>query len=445
MTVDSARKVLSLAELASPQTKPGRTRSLSKLAAAFPNARIEGRGHTLAELADQPLNKKGPNGAALTLGDGTIDKNGDIDVTRLFEPELRKFNQNLVIHKHDEHPIPLEFGLRSGAFCVREPAHQAALASAGFKTTKEGVPTFDMRDIGQVERALTALGFDASDDKRVARELMRLGVSVPLSREDKLRRVVCGLLDSPLNYIDLEHELVAADSVVDRNASITPTVYGSAKVSTERPGYVILTYKRFNTHSYAAQGSRLTELLGKDKKSQHEGDMEATFVKIGATSHALEAVLAARHSYGELYSAAQVAEFETETGLDAPTIGVSYKAHGGDLVGNATRRTFAGAGEHGVREGDWRDHLLSEVFGGVADTKSGGGSRLLARDQINLVLEADDQQTLNLKVRLGEQRKGLFGTKLFDQFNDGVRMDRFLGTSWFYRQEALNIEKARRR
>lgn len=438
--VDAGRTAVTLADLTDLQAKAGRKLSLGELATAYPNARIDGKGRPLAELAKQPLNKLGPDGSALTLAAGTIDKNGDVDVTRLFGAELKQFNQNLVLHKKDELPIPLEYGLRSGEFCVGDPAQQKALA--GLRTTKDGLPTFDMKDVKQVEAALVALGVDPSDNVRIASELMKQGVSVPLSREDKLRRVVCGLLDSPLNYVDLDDKVVEAAHVGDHNASITPTVYGSAKVSTENPGDVILSYKRFNNHSYAAQGGKVAKLLGKDTKSQHEGDMEATFVKIDTASHELKAVLAARHSYGELYSPAQVARFQAETGLDAATIGVSQMAHGGDLVGNATRHTFAGAGEDGVREGDWKDHVLSEDFAGVGDTKAGGGSVLLKREQINLVLEADDQQTLNMKVRLGDQRKGVFGTKVLDKFNDGVRMDRFMGTSWFYKQEQLNQDKA---
>lgn len=439
---DLARATLALDELAGLQEKAGRRLTLGELAKAFPNARLSGKGQPLSELARQPLEKTGLDGKAVTLAAATVDKNGDLDVTRLFQQELHTFNQHLVIEKGDELPMPLEFGLRNGSFCVAEPAHQQALAAAGFGKRPDGHLAFDLRDVSQVKRALAALGVDPGDRGRITRELYRQGVSVPLSAEDKLRRVVCGLLDSPNNYVDLDDRLVEAAHVGDHNEAIRPTVYGSAKVSPENPGHVILGYKRFNNQSYAAQGGRVANALGKDTKSQHEGDMEMTFVKIDARTHQLESMLAGRHSYGELYDRAEVARLQAETGLDGPALSVSFKAHGGDLVGARERQTFAGHGEDGVREGDWKDTVLTERFSGVRDTAPGGRATLLRREDLNLVLEADDQQALNMKVRLGDQREGLLGTKLLDQFNDGVRMDRFFGTSWFYRQEQLNQSKA---
>lgn len=431
---------LSVADIQALQASRGATLTLAQLAQEHPNARINGVGLTLAQLAAVPLNKKA-NGVELTLGAGTVDKNGDVDVTRLFHPQLKEFNQHLLLHKGDERPVPLEYSLRNGTFHVVEPAHQPALAAAGFERNKDGHVTFDLRDMEQVNRAVRALGVDPADDAAVNRQLSTLGVSVRLSREDQLRRVVCGLLDSPVNHVDLDNRLVASDRVGDHNNEFKATVYASAKVSPEHPEHVVLCYKRFNNQSFSAQGGWVANALGKDRKSQHEGDMEATFVKMGTQSHQLESVLAARHSYGELYDRNAVERQLAATGQDALTVAVSFKAHGGDLAGTNTRKTFAGHGEDGVTAGDWKDHVLPESFPGLADART-GGAEFIPRHTIRLVLEADDQQTLNMKVRLGEQRKGLFGTGVLDMFNDGVRMDRFMGTGWFYRQEALQTGKS---
>lgn len=439
MMLAAPRRNLPTEEILELQRAAGRPLTLSELALAFPEARIDGRGQTLSALAKRPIHLSWPDGTPLTLGVGTIDKNGDIDLTPVFAAQLAQHNQHLVMHKGDEAPIPLELGLRNGQFSVRDPEHRRALEGLGLEQTK-ALTRFDMRDVSQLERVLGALGVDAKDERQIDLELKKAGVQVELSPEDRLRRVVCARLDSKSNYIDLDDHLV--NRVGGHNHLFQPTVYASAKVSTEHPDAVILGYKRFNHQSYAPQGGRIVGLLGKNKKSQHEGDMEMTFVKMNVETHALESILTGRHSYGELYQKDQVAQNLRDTGLDAPAISISYKAHGGDLARAEGRQTYAGHGKDGVTPGDWKDHVLTEQFLGVADTPEGGKAVLIRRESIKLVLESDDQQVLNMKVRLGDQRDGLFGTGLFSRFDDGVRMDRFFGTRWFFEQERLNTRSS---
>ncbi|MBI2568574.1 MAG: hypothetical protein HYV63_16250 [Candidatus Schekmanbacteria bacterium] len=430
---DAARQSVSLEDVRAREAQVGRSLSVGELARTYPNARLQGRGETLAEIARTPLNKQGPDGAELTLAAATIDRNGDLDVSHLFREELRAHNQNLLIEKGDELPVPLEHSIRNADFVIRDAEQRERLQQAGFRA-RDGAVRIDMSDMAQVDKALRATGVDPKDAAQVAADLRSQGVATPMSGDDQLRRALLGRLDSPRNEIDIDDRLV--DHVGDHNAGITPTVYASAKVSPEHLDEVILAYKRYNNQSYAGQGSWVTQLLGKDEASQHEFDSEATFVKIGMRDHEVESVLAARHYFGELYEQDDLAALRDRTGRDDLTTSVSYKAHGSRLAENEEVDAWAGHGADGVKWYDPRDHILKDKFRGYGDVAR-GDAVLIPSEDVNLVMECDDRQTLNLQTQFGETRQGILGTGLMDIYNDGGPADRFGGTGWYYEQERL--------
>jgi hypothetical protein len=432
-----ARASVSVADLRALERTAGGELSVSDLAKAFPNARINGKGATLAEIARKPTGKAGPDGVPLTLGAATIDRNGDLDVSKLYRAEIAKNNQNLIMRKGDEYPVPLEHTIRNSELVVREDSHKKALQAAGFPS-KDGALRIDMKDMAQVHKALKTLGLDPGNAAQIDKELKQQGVSAPLSGDDQLRRVLAGKLDSAKNEFDIDDRLV--DRVGDHNHEIRPTVYASAKVSPEHLDDVILTYKRFNNQSYAGQGDWATQLLGKDKASQHEGDSEATFIKIHTQTHEVQSLLAARHYYAERYDKKDLEALKQRTGREDLTTSISYKAHGSRLAEMTEKNVDAGHGEDGAKWYDPRDHVFKDQYMGLKDTGPGGKAEFIPKDRINLVLESDDRQSLNLNTRFGATRKGLMGTKILDVFNDGTPADRFGGTEWYYKQEKLNLE-----
>ena len=431
----ASRATISTAQINEYERAAGTELSVADLAKAFPNARINGRGATLEQIAQKTTGHVGADGVPITLGAATVDKNGDMDVSDLYRQELAANNQNLLIKKGDELPVPLSYTAKNGDLRVREPAHKSALATAGFPT-KDGDPMINLRDVSQVDKALAALGVDPTDQAQVAQELQKQGVRVPLSDEDAARRVLLGKLDSARNEVVIDKHLV--ENPGDHNQDIQPTVYASAKVSPEHLDETILLYKRYNNQSYAAQGNWVASVIG--TKSQHQFDQEATFVKIDTGTHELEQVMSARHYFGEVFQKSDIEALKQRTGRDDLTTAVSYLGHGSRLADTTEKDTWAGQGDDGVHRFDVRDHILKDQFMGMDDAKK-GAAVLIPKDRVNLVVESDDKQSLNLELHFGETRKGLLGTGIADVYNDGMAPDRFGGTDWYYMHEKLAGEK----
>ena len=434
---DPARVSVSTADIKGYERMTGQPLSVKDLAVAFPNAKINVKGAPLTEINRKPTGQVGADGMPVTLGAATIDKNGDLDVSNLYRKEISQNNQNLLMKKGDEFPVPLQHTIKNSVLQVAEESQKKALSSAGFPS-KDGALQIDMRDMSQVKKALEAVGVSPANPGQIDKELKQQGVTVPMSSDDQLRRVLVGKLDSPKNVLDIDDKVV--EHAGNHNQDIQPTVYASAKVSPENLDSVILAYKRFNNQSYAGQGNWVTEVLGKDKASQHEFDAEATFVKINTTSHQLEQVMAARHYFGEVYSKKDVDDLKKRTGRDDLTTSVSYLAHGGRLAENTEQNKWAGHGDDGVKFYDPRDHILKDKFMGLKDAQS-GAAVLIPKEKVNLVVESDDQQSLNLKTHFGETRTGILGTKVMDIYNDGMPPDRFFGTDWYYQHEKLATQK----
>jgi hypothetical protein len=429
------RAAVSTADIRGLERTAGQDLSVADLAKAFPNARINGKGATLAEIAKKSTGKVGSDGLPITLGAATIDKNGDLDVSDLYRKEIAANNQNLLIKKGDELPVPLSYTAKNGDLRVREEAHKQALAKAGFPT-KDGDPMINLRDAAAVNKALQALGVDPSNKAQIAQELQKQGVKVPLSEEDQARRVLLAKLDSSKNEVVIDKHIV--ENPGDHNQGIQPTVYASAKVSPEHLDDTVLLYKRYNNQSYAAQGNWVASVIG--KHSQHQFDQEATFVKINTTSHELEQVMSARHYFGEVFNKSDIDALKQRTGRDDLTTAVSYLGHGSRLADTGEKDTWAGQGDDGVHRFDIRDHILKDQFMGLNDAKS-GGAMLIPKEKVNLVVESDDKQSLNLDLHFGETRKGILGTSIADVYNDGMAPDRFGGTDWYYQHEKLAGEK----
>ncbi len=430
-----AKQSLSRTDVVAIANAVGRPVTLGELAQRFPAARLDGRGAPLAELARASIQTaSGPQ----CLGQATVDRNGDLEVTPLLRAELAAQNPNLILRKDDELPVPLAYTLAHGTLVVRDRAGREALAGAGLARGKGDAVQIDLSNMDEVRRALVKLGFNPEDAIARQTALAQQGVSVPLSDDDQLRRVLLGRLDSAENEVDIDDRTVLEGG--EHNGELRPTVYGSAKVSPAHPDEVILTYKRFNNQSYASQGTWVTKLFRKDDRPQHEFDSEATFVKLDAHTGEREAVLAARHYYGELSGPQELQALAEETGRADLTTSVSPKAHGSRLAENETVKPWAGHGEDGVKRSDPRDHVFKDLFLGFKDTGPGGPGVLIPSDAIDLVMECDDQQTLNLATQIGQTKRGLMGTKVLDMFNDGLPVDRFGGTDWYYRQEALQSQ-----
>src|SRR5439155_12316047 len=102
-----------------------------------------------------------------------------------------------------------------------------------------------------------------------------------------------------------------------------------------------------NNQSFAGQGLWTVKVVGKDKASQHEGDSEATFLKMNTGTHEIEGAITARHSYGELYEKKQLDELKKRTGRDDLTTSVSYLAHGARFAEHGEKDTWAGDGHDG--------------------------------------------------------------------------------------------------
>lgn len=430
---DPARTSISVARIKALEQGVARPITVEELAGLFPNARIGGKGATLAELASKPLGPPNAEGARMTLGAATVDKNGDLDVTPLCAKELKQHNQNLIIAKGDEWPVPLSHTIAHGTLEVNEKSQRAALAGAGF-SRGNAPPRIPMGDMAAVTKALTTLGFDPKDKAKVAQELKAQGVHITLSQDDALRRVLMGKLDAAQNVLDIDDKLVANPG--GHNHEIQPTVHASAKISPSQPDDLVLIYKRFNNQSYAGQGNWLTKLLGKDKHPQHEFDAECMFLRLDVNSRELEQVMACRHYYGEFYNAKDVDAVKARTKRDDLTVSVSYLAHGAKLAEPQQARPWAGHGGDGVKWNDPRDHILRDKFMGFEDVQA-GRAVLIPKERINLVLESDDAQTINLKTQFGETRKGLGGTRIMDIYNDGMPPEPWGGTEWMASREKL--------
>ncbi len=427
---DPSKVLLTRAEVQTLTQAVGRRLTVGELAELFPHATLDGRGKPLPELAKLEIRSRS---GTHSLGDVPVDRNGDLDVTELFRKDLQEENPNLIVRKDDEFPVPLEYTLAHSVLIVREPATRAALLKAGFPE-KTGGAVVDLRDNDKVMDAVRAVGVDPNDAVVREAELARQGVKRAMGDQDQLRRILLGRVDSKINEIDIDDKVVLHGS--NANAEITPTVYGSAKVNPAHPDEVILSYKRYNNQSYAGQGNWVTHLLGKGKTPQHEFDDEAMFVKLSAKSGLRMAVLAARHFYGELTDALGLKALAKRIKRDDLTTSVSPKAHGARLAEMDEKKMWAGEGDDGVN-GNVKDYVIQDVFPGFNDTQRSDKALFIPRDQVDLVLESDDQQTLNIATQIGATQKGIWGTSLFDVYNDGSTAERFGGTDWYYAQEAM--------
>lgn len=434
LQLDAGTPTLSVAQIRGLEASEGRRLTVSELAQRFPNARIGTEGLTLSELARRPLGTNGPDGAPLTLGAATIDKNGDLDVTPLVREELTRHNQNLLIRKGDEPPVELSDIIRNSVFIIRHPAHAERLGCQNLPTIG-GKVAIDLSNAEQVETALRATGFDVDDDAAMERELQRAGVTTPLDRSERLQRILLQRLDHPDNLLDIDDALVKQPG--RHNHQFQPTVYASAKVSPSDPDHVVLSYKRFNNQSFAGQGWWTATVLGKRNAVQHEFDSEAMFVKLGIPGREVETILAARHYYAERYDADEIAAVKARTGRDDLTTSIAYKSHGTRLAEPTRENVWAGHGEDGVQRGDLRDYVLKDNFMGLEDVAR-GNAILIPKEQVQLIFESDDRQSLDLRLQFGATRAGVLGTRLLDVFNDGTPVDRFGGTRWYYEQEAMD-------
>jgi hypothetical protein len=424
---------LTLKQIGRLERRFGRKLDIADLAQKFPSARIEGRGATLAEIA---RTKVMCATGCISLATATIDKNGDIDASDLLRRELERNNQNLVMKKGDEYPVPLSFTIAQSDLVVRQERHRKPLERSGFPS-RDGATRLDLRQMKHVRRALKAFDFDPDDSEMIKKVLAAQGVTVPLSKDDQLRRILLAKVDSPRNELDIDDALVR--NVGARNDDIHPTVYASAKLNPARLDEVILAYKRYNNQSFAAQGFWVTKLLRKDKLPQHQFDTEGCFLKLNGRTGELESALMARHYYGQLYERKDLDALQEHTGRADLTTAISFKAHGSRLAEQQARNTWAGFGTKGVKRFDPRSHLMKDQFMGLADARPGGNAIFIPKGNLNLVNEHDDQQSINLSIQFGKTKKGLFGTRLFDLYNDGQPVERFGGTRWYYEQEARQM------
>ena len=153
----------------------GKNIRVGDLALFYPEARIQGEGPRLKDLAQMKIPYQG---GILDLSQALIDKNGDLDVTAQMREALGQWAPTLVIRKDDEKPIPIDYTLHNGTLILKDsidhPTYQKRRALVeDLLTDKMGLP-LERKD--DADSALTKLGFDPDNTDQIARAVAVLGI-----------------------------------------------------------------------------------------------------------------------------------------------------------------------------------------------------------------------------------------------------------------------------
>lgn len=378
---------------------------LDRWASLYPNARLPRSDLPLSQLAQKNI-------GGTRLGEATLDRNGELDLTHLKGRLLEKWTPQFILRKDDDQPVSFhDFAKRSSLrldLSEIPPAYRKALRRLALPQGKEKKGNIFL-DLSQEKNLNKIL---AHPQLQGLWEAFRdFSHALPISSEEQKRAWIVAGLDFPGSELWVDDTNILSDHPKDRGV---PTVHGSVKVNPEYPDTFVLIYTPLYLRSRKPQGNQGKWDGSSPKRGYvHQGDSESVYVLLDSQEKVRE-VLGDTHYYLTRTPSTQVGSLRKGAPL---VLSVSYQAHGNRLAQEETRQIEARSGSLRACSGG----SLYDVFPGFQEVREGQALQVTPR------LEMDTQGLTDLHTQFGKT----IGYRNWG-FNDGIRFRRIRTDRWQY-------------